>query len=219
MTIQRSKYLSTEEVQRLCVSTEARAALDLKQGRRQWATIWMAVDFYLQTGLRGCEAATITLEGIDLKRGILHVLRAKKRGQQSYDEIAIPPDLRKHLAEYIAWRQLVGYPSVREAPLFWGQRGGLSSKGLRDMWNLAIKEAGLPHIPAHGARHTLAVHLLRKTKNLRQVQKQLGHSRADTTAAFYADVPFEDQMEGLTDLYGPSMEGLTDLYGPTKEGQ
>ncbi len=53
----------------------------------------------------------------------------------------------------------------------------------------------------HSARHTVAVHLLRKTSNLRMVQKQLGHASSATTANWYADVRFEDMQEGLAGLY------------------
>ena len=54
----------------------------------------------------------------------------------------------------------------------------------------------------HSARHTLAVHLLKKKGNLRMVQKQLGHASPTTTAAMYADVSFEDMQEGPNGLYG-----------------
>ncbi len=54
----------------------------------------------------------------------------------------------------------------------------------------------------HCARHTLAVYLLKKTSNLRLVQKQLGHASPVTTANMYADVSFEDMQEGVTGVYG-----------------
>jgi integrase len=47
----------------------------------------------------------------------------------------------------------------------------------------------------------VAVHLLRKTRSLRQVQKQLGHASPATTANMYADVPFEDMQVGVEGLY------------------
>jgi len=62
--------------------------------------------------------------------------------------------------------------------------------------------AGLPEeLSIHSARHTVAVALLRRTGNLRQVRKQLGHSSPATTANMYADVPFEDMQSGVTGLY------------------
>lgn len=44
-------------------------------------------------------------------------------------------------------------------------------------------------------------HLLKKTGNLRQVQKQLGHASPATTANMYADISFEDMRNGITGLY------------------
>ena len=42
----------------------------------------------------------------------------------------------------------------------------------------------------------MAVHLLRKTGNLRMAQKQLGHRNPATTANMYADATFEDMRKG-----------------------
>ena len=65
-----------------------------------------------------------------------------------------------------------------------------------------IKFAGLPkELSIHSARHTIAVHLLKKAGNLRQVQKQLGHASPATTANMYADISFEDMQNGVTGLY------------------
>ena len=47
----------------------------------------------------------------------------------------------------------------------------------------------------------MAVHLLRKTGNLRMVQKQLGHRNPATTANMYADVTFEDMRDGVDGRY------------------
>jgi hypothetical protein len=49
----------------------------------------------------------------------------------------------------------------------------------------------------------MAVHLLKKTKNLWQVQKQRGYAAPATTASMYADISFEDMQEGGNGLYDP----------------
>ncbi len=46
----------------------------------------------------------------------------------------------------------------------------------------------------------MAVHLLKETRNLRQVE-QLGHSSPTTTANMYADVPFQAMGESVDRLY------------------
>ena len=61
-----------------------------------------------------------------------------------------------------------------------------------------------PELSIHSSRHTVAVCLLRKTRNLRQVQKQLGHASPATTANMYADIPFEDMQAGVEGLYDDS---------------
>ena len=70
-----------------------------------------------------------------------------------------------------------------------------------------MRRAGLPdELSIHSARHTLAVVLLRKTGNLRLVQKQLGHSSPTTTANMYADVSFADMQDAVDGLYGGADE-------------
>ena len=94
-------------------------------------------------------------------------------------------------------------PTGETDALFVGKRGPLTAQGLQQIWKRAIRDADLPkELSIHCARHTLATHLLRKTKNLRQVQKQLGHASPATTANMYADVTFDEMKDGVTGLYG-----------------
>jgi integrase len=185
MSIDRTKYLDAAEVQQLIAATKARTT---KTGR----LAWMVVDFALNTGLRVSEIALVRIEDIDFNRGLIHVTRLKRRKAKKQDVIPIA-DLKEHLKEYIGDR--------KSGPLFVGQRGSLSSQGLQHIWYRSIFLAGLPKISIHGARHTLGTLLYKKTKNLRLVQKQLGHVKPSTTA-IYADVSFEDMQDGLNGLYG-----------------
>ncbi len=191
--IDRKKYMSKSETKQLRQTAEARAYLDLKKGRVQGPLSWMLIDVALSTGLRVSELAAITLKDIDFKRGCLTICRLKKKKKRT-ETLAIGKALLNHLKSYIADRT--------KGKLFVGKRGALSAQGLQQIWSASIKRAGLPkELSIHSARHTLAVHLLKKTKNLRQVQKQLGHSSPATTANMYADISFEDMQEGLNDLY------------------
>jgi integrase len=150
----------------------------------------MVIDLALATGLRVSELAAIQIKDIDLKRGFIRVQRKK----EVVDSLAISPELIKHLKEYIEDRTT--------GKLFVGERGDLTMYGLQQIWKSAVKRAGLPkELSIHSARHTMAVHLLKKTGNLRQVQKQLGHASPATTANMYADISFEDMQNGVTGLY------------------
>lgn len=179
--MRRTKYLNADEVCQL-----------MDYARHQHPLVWMVVDFALSTGLRSCEMARCRVEDFDFQRCLLAIIRAKRRARRQ-DEIAIPQSLKEHLLAYLDARET--------GPLFIGQRGPLSAQGLQLIWRRAVSRAGLPRYSIHAARHTLAVHLLRKTGNLRMVQKQLGHASPATTANMYADVSFEDMQGGLNGLY------------------
>lgn len=193
MVVDRQKYMNLEEVKQLRTVTEARAIVDLRKGRISGPLTWLLVDLALTTGLRVSELAAIQVKDIDLKRGLIKVQRAKKR-KKTIDSLAIGPNVVKHIKDYLE--------DKTTGKLFVGERGDLSKYGLQQIWKSAIKRAGLPkELSIHSARHTLAVHLLKKTGNLRQVQKMLGHSSPVVTAQMYADVSFEDMQDGVTDLY------------------
>ena len=193
MAIDRTKYMNIDEVKQLRTVTEARAIVDLRKGRIAGIRAWMVVDLALQTGLRVSELTAIQIKDIDLKRGFVKIRRLKRK-KKVIDSLAISPELIKHIKDYIEDRTT--------GKLFVGERGDLTKYGLQQIWKSAVRRSGLPkELSIHSARHTMAVHLLKKTGNLRQVQKQLGHASPATTANMYADVSFEDMQDGVTNLY------------------
>lgn len=193
MVIDRTKYMDANEVKQLRTVCEAKAIVDLRKGRITGPLAWMVVDLALATGLRVSELAAIQVKDIDLKRGFIKVQR-RKRKKKVVDSLAISPELIKHIKEHLD-RRTTG-------KLFVGERGPLTRFGLQQIWKSAVKRACLPkELSIHSARHSMAVHLLKKTGNLRQVQKQLGHASPATTANMYADISFEDMQAGVTDLY------------------
>ena len=199
--VDREKYMDDREVQVLRTVTEARCITDLQSGRLGGVVAWAVVDTALQTGSRVCELAKLTIGDFDPKRQALRVWRHKRR-KLVQETMAISKSLADHLKRFIEWKGLVGQPPGRADPLFMGKRGPLTASGLQQIWKAAVRRAGLPEeLSIHCARHTIAVHLLKKTGNLRLVQKQLGHSSPATTANMYADISFEDMQDGLNGLY------------------
>jgi len=193
--IDRKKYLSRKEVNQLRTVTEAKAIVDLQKGGVTGITNWMLVDIALSTGLRVSELAAIRIRDIDFKRCSLSVVRLKRK-KQIIETLAIGKGLLHHIKQYIKWT------GRTKGKLLIGERGNLTSQGLQQIWKAAIRQAGLPkELSIHSARHTMAVTLLKRTGNLRQVQKQLGHSSPVITANMYADVSFEDMQDGVTGLY------------------
>ena len=181
MSIDRTKYMSLAEVHKLRDYAKSKGGVT-----------WLLVDMALSTGLRVQELANIRVEDIDFDRKGMTVIRLKKK-EKKPEFMALGVDLCKHLRSSTRGRS---------GALFVGQRGALTARGLQQIWKMAVKKAGLPpEYSVHSARHTIAVHLLKKTKNLRLVQKQLGHSSPATTANMYADVSFEDMQDSLNNLY------------------
>jgi len=195
MVVDRTKYMNMDEIRQLRTVIEAESIVDLRKGRVRGPLAWLLVDLALSTGLRVSEMAALTIEDVNLKRGSLTIIRVKKR-KKVKESLAIGKDLIQHLREYIAGT------GQRKGPLFVGKQGPLTTQGLQRIWKSAVKRTGLPkELSIHCARHTIAVHLLKKTGNLRQVQKQLGHSSPATTANMYADISFEDMQNGVNGLY------------------
>ncbi len=201
MSIDRTKYLDEREVKVLRTVTEAKAITDLRAGRQTGVTNWMIVDLALSTGLRVSEMVAIKHKDIDLRRNAISVVRLKRK-KKITESLAIGKELAKHLQEYIDWKGYADKPTKPSSALLTGKRGDLTAQGLQQIWKRCIAEAGLPkELSIHCARHTVATHLLKKTNNLRQVQKQLGHASPTTTANMYADVSFEDMQDGMNGLY------------------
>ena len=113
MVIDRSKYMSKEEVRQFRTVTESKAIVDLRAGRVTGPLAWAVVDVALSTGLRVSEMASLKVKDIDLKRGCLTVIRLKRK-KKTRESLAIGDGLAKHLKEFIADR--------KSGPLFVGSR-------------------------------------------------------------------------------------------------
>lgn len=208
MSVDRKKYLNKDEVKRLQETTKNKSKVDMSEGRVGGVIRWMVVDLALTTGLRVSEMAAIRLKDIDGKRRSLTVTRLKRKHRKP-ESLAMGKELSRHLRQFTKWKRLNGDPMFTTSPLFLSKRKSedgklqpLTAKGLQWIWAAAIKAAGLPaKCSIHCARHTMATHLLKKTNNLRQVQKQLGHASPATTANMYADISWDDMDAGVSGLY------------------
>ena len=205
--VDRDKYMNDQEVQLLRTVTQAHAITDMQAGRVRGVLAWAVVDVALQTGLRVCELIRLNVGEFDAKRRALKAWRHKRR-EPVRETIALSKELSAHLNQFIEWKRSAGQATDKQSPMFVGKRGSLTVSGLERIWKAAVRRAGLPEeLSIHSARHTIAVILLKKTGNLRFVQKQLGHASPATTANMYADISFEDMQDGLNGLYKNSTVG------------
>ena len=181
----RKKYMDQDEIAEMIAAAKTIGG-----------TTWLLVDVALQTGLRVNELARIKFTDFHLKRCCLTIVRSKKKTKVE-ESLPISTELAKHLETWAKDKIAIS------GPLFVGLRGPLTVRGLQQMWDRCRIAAGLlDGLSIHCARHTMAVQLLRKEKNLKLVQQQLGHSSPVTTANMYAFVTWEDHQEALNGLYG-----------------
>jgi len=195
-TLPLQRFLAPEDASRL--RRWALGAWDTgrARGRKLLARDGMLTMVLLDTGLRESEVADLHCSDVRIAKGQrhLHVRRGKGGKQRT---VVLADETRRLLAEYLEWRQHCGWSSQPDSPLFPSSRGGrLHRSAIWRIWSGALGAAGIQHHRVHDARHFFATALYRATRDLRLVQKQLGHQSVTTTTV-YADVLDEDLAAGM----------------------
>lgn len=183
------KFMSVKETKTLMRVCRKKAEADYRENRITWINRYMLIHLALHSGLRVSEIAA-------LKIGDLHfngqenylIVQCGKRGKKR--DVYIDTEVVMHLQNYIKIKNELWKESVdNDAPLFAGRGGNhFTTTALEISFKKAIEKAGLPKTYSiHNSRHTYATFLLAKSKNIRFVQKQLGHASMSMTC-LYADV-------------------------------
>ena len=196
------KFLSEDEVRRLRQHAEQRSIVDLAKGRRTGVVEWMIIDL-ASLGLRASEIRNLTVGDVQLQGKAFLAVQTLKRRSKVLDQIPLEGGIKAHLKEYLRWKSLAGESVGADAPLTISNKGAaFTLRGIEHLVKRMMAGSGLDSsYSAHSLRHTTAVHLLRKTKNLRLVQKVLRHASSQTTEK-YADVMEDDIRESLDGLFG-----------------
>ncbi len=170
--------LDLDEVERLLAAPDRSTPLGLRDAAM--------IELLYSTGLRVSELVGITLDQVELRRGLLLV-----RGKGSKERpVPMGEPARALLVRYL-----------RDArPKILAKRGG--GRGLsavfvtsragpmtrQNFWALLRKHAmaaGISRLPSpHVLRHSFATHLLERGADLRVVQQLLGHSDISTTQIY-----------------------------------
>jgi integrase/recombinase XerD len=199
---ERIKYLTEPEILKLRQIAESRAIVDLAHGRRTGVIEWLVIDIASSLGLRATELRSLRVGDVHLtNRSYLDVLTLKRR-QRVLDQLPVEGQLRGHLKAYLQWKASAGESLDASSSLLISNKGhGFSLRGIEYLAKRLMASTGLdPRFSIHSLRHTTAVHLLRKTKNLRLVQKVLRHASIATTEQ-YGQVLESDMREGLAGLF------------------
>lgn len=194
------KYWNEKQIKLLRRTVRDQAELDVQKGGVTAVREWLAVDLLTCTGLRVSEAANVRCG--DLKLGYAEskiFVRDGKGGISGH--VVVPDSLKKHLKNFLSWKEKIGEPTEENDHLFVGQRGAWTSQAIQQIVKKYLKQLGLYENgkSVHALRHSYGVELYSKEKDLRAVQKQLRHRSIQSTL-IYADVTAEDiqnQVKGL----------------------
>lgn len=169
--------------------------------RARWIE-WFVVELGLESGMRAGEMSALRCGELllDLVRPAVFV-REGKGGKPRV--VYVRPEFVEVAREFLAAKLSFGEPVDAGAPLFLSPQTGscMTVRGLEKAYDRVRFPASLAEHNLHHLRHTYASELYRASgKNLRLVQKQLGHSRITTTQV-YADVFDHDVDVALNSLY------------------
>jgi len=195
------KFLGEGEVRKLTNYLRKRSTTALNNGNKTAVRDWFIIDLALSTGLRVSEIAN--LSGGDIwvsdERASL-IVRNGKCGKERV--VKFNQNFKKHLKEYLEWKQKIGDDCGPESPLIQSSntKGKMTTRALQKVFERNTRKVGINGHSIHSLRHTYATFLLRASRNLRLVQKQLGHSSVMITEV-YADILNPDLDQALERLY------------------
>ena len=194
------KYFTEKQIKALRKAARDQADLDKEKGKVTGIREWMAIDLLTCSGLRVSEAANVRCGDLKIGYGVSEVF--VREGKDSISgTVEIPASLKKHLKQFLQWKEKREEPTEYDDHLFMGQRGGWTSQAIQQIVKKYLKALGMyvSGKSVHALRHSYAVHLYAKEKDLRAVQKQLRHVSIQSTL-IYADVSKEEigeQIKGL----------------------
>lgn len=180
----------------------SRSARDraLRRGGSVAVRDWFLVELSLGSGLRVSELAGLTCADLPLGDPAAVVVRHGKGNRSRV--VNVSSKLRATAEKFVAWKRARGEDVGPHAPVFLSCVTGraMSARALQDCFARALRRASVAHKGIHSARHTYATALFRSSRNLRLVQRQLGHASLATTQ-IYLSLFDEDVIEAVEGLY------------------
>jgi site-specific recombinase XerD len=196
------KYYTDQQIKLLRRTVRDQAVLDIERGQVTAAREWMAIDLLTSSGLRVSEGANVRCGDVKAGYGESALFVRDGKGAKSRT-VQIPDSLKKHLKQFVLWKAGKGEPTGSDDYLFMGQRGPWTAQAIQFLVKKHLKALGLyeNEKSVHALRHSYAVEFYRQERDLRALQKQLGHSSVQTTQ-IYADVSVQDIQKQIRGLWG-----------------
>ncbi|EOU1468067.1 tyrosine-type recombinase/integrase [Clostridium perfringens] len=153
------------------------------------------IELFLCSGLRLSEMLDLQWKDINLMSGQLKVVQGKGKKDRI---LWVNEDMLNILRN---WKiEQSNKYGVVDLVFCSRNKKRLDDKGIRKMIETYSIKAGInKHITPHTLRHTYATDLLRETKNIRLVQKALGHADLSTTMIYthIVDDEYEDALKNF----------------------
>lgn len=136
------------------------------------------VKLLLHTGLRVGELCSLTWRDVRItpRKGLMIIRNGKGQKRR---EIPLNQDVRNALLG-IGYQEHAG----SSRPIFLGQRGGLTPRGVQSLLGKYGKAAGLEEVSPHTLRHTFCKDLIDAGAKLQEVAALAGHESLDTTRRY-----------------------------------
>ncbi len=194
------KYFNEKQIKLLRRTAREQAEIDEQKGNVTGIREWMVIDLLTSTGVRVSEAANLRCGDLKIGYSESKIYVREGKGRVS-GHVVINDSLKKHCRAFLSWKRALGEPLGDDYHLFAGQRGAWTSQAIQQIVKKYLRKCGFYQQgkSVHALRHSYAVELYSKEKDLRVVQKQLRHVSIQSTLV-YADVTNEtisDQIKGL----------------------
>ena len=179
------------------------ALLAKAEGKKISVRDHFIVDLGLATGLRVMEMAALNCGDLFLENAVPSlVVRNGKGGKKRV--VFFNAAFKNHCKEYLEWKTSVGESIEPDQPLLLSsnKKVYMTTRAIQKAFKRCANRAGISaRYSIHSLRHTHACFLLKASDwNTRLVQKQLGHTRLETTE-IYANVMMPDIKNTLEKLY------------------
>lgn len=168
------RSLPWETVKALLLSIDRMSAY----GMRDYTMLFLVATY----GLRTCEIASLTLDDIDWKAGVIRIPQSKTGNQLILPLTDVVGDV---LIEYLKKSR----PQLPYRQLFLRVRapyGPLKPTAVTEAFQLRVRLGGLdiPYQGPHCLRHSYAVHLLRQGTSVKAIGDLLGHRSVESTCVY-----------------------------------
>ncbi len=201
MSIPGRKFLLPEERRALLAYLDDQAIIARAKGHRVPVRDNYMFLVLFASGVRPTELANQRVADLHLGRSevSISVRRLKRRKRNVIEDVALPKALRRLMVAYLEWLKAAGLSTAADAPLFPNRTGrSMTRSGISRRWKAALKAAGLStRFQLRATRHTAGTLMYARSRDLRAVQRQLGHVKITTTQQYVGllDDDYQDAVD------------------------